>query len=261
MSSPTSPGQGSSNSLGAEVSPPLAGRLDFDELRVEQVSRAFGRRRALSRITFHAQRGAVVGLLGPNGAGKSTMIAVLATLLRPSDGRIRYGAYDAVEHGRALRGAIGVLGHDLFLYPELTARENLAFFAGLHGVADAHGVAAAALAQAGLVERADDPVSSFSRGMRQRVALERALIHRPRLVLLDEPFTGLDDASTVALVARLRSLREAGAIVVLATHDLDLAEGLLDHAVFLRDGRMVHSVEQPSQLRSTYRAMMTRGTP
>jgi ABC-type multidrug transport system ATPase subunit len=93
--------------------------------------------------------------------------------------------------------------------------------------------------------------------MRQRVALERALIHGPRLVLLDEPFTGLDDASTGALVARLRGLRDEGAIVVLATHDLDLAEGLLDRAVFLRDGRMVHSVLRPEALRSTYRAVMT----
>jgi ABC-type multidrug transport system ATPase subunit len=94
--------------------------------------------------------------------------------------------------------------------------------------------------------------------MRQRVALERALIHQPRVALLDEPFTGLDDVSAVALVARLRTLRDAGAIVVLATHDLDIAEGVLDHAVFLRDGRMVDAVERPAALRSTYRAVMTR---
>ena len=96
--------------------------------------------------------------------------------------------------------------------------------------------------------------------MRQRVALERALIHSPRLVLLDEPFTGLDDASAAALIARLRSLRDGGAIVVLATHDLDLAEGLLDHAVFLRDGRMVHSVARPEQLRAVYRSVVGAGS-
>jgi ABC-type multidrug transport system ATPase subunit len=184
------------------------------------------------------------------------MMALLATLLRPSGGRIRYGAHEAHTHGAALRGAIGVLGHDLFLYPELTARENLAFFAALYGEANAEAAARGALDRAGLADRGDDPVSSFSRGMRQRVALERALIHSPRLVLLDEPFTGLDDASTAALVARLNGLRAAGAIVVLATHDLDLADGLLDCAVFLRDGRMIESMERPNALRETYRRII-----
>ena len=237
--------------------------IDFNDLAVEDISRHFGRRRALSRITFHAGRHAILGLLGPNGAGKSTLLALLATLLRPSSGRIRYGSHEAgphaaAPHSEALRAAIGVLGHDLFLYPELTARENLAFFAALHGIAAPADAARAALERAGLADRADDPVSSFSRGMRQRVALERALIHGPRLVLLDEPFTGLDDASAAALVARLNGLRESGAIVILATHDLDLAEGLLDRAVFLRDGRMVEAIDRPDALRATYRAVMTK---
>jgi heme exporter protein A len=232
--------------------------LDFETLSVEDVSRHYGRRRALSRVTFTASRGTVLGLLGPNGAGKSTMLGVLATLQRPTSGLVRYGSYGADEHGAALRGAIGVLGHDLFLYPELTARENLAFFAGLGGVAEPKGAAAAALSRAGLADRADDPVSSFSRGMRQRVALERALIHAPRLVLLDEPFTGLDDASTAMLVTRLQGLRDDGAIIIVATHDLDLAEGLLDHALFLRDGRVVESLARPEALRARYRALMSR---
>jgi heme ABC exporter ATP-binding subunit CcmA len=230
--------------------------VDFDDVSVDDVSRHFGRRRAVSRITFHARRGTILGLLGPNGAGKSTLLSLLATLMRPTSGRIRYGAYDADTHGASLRSRVGALGHDLFLYPELTARENLAFFAGLYGLSDRNRAAVDALEQAGLADRADDPVSSFSRGMRQRVALERALIHRPRLALLDEPFTGLDDASTAALVARLNALRADGAIVVLATHDLDLADGLLDDAVFLRDGRIAHTAARPSGLRDTYRAVM-----
>ena len=236
----------------------LRARADFDDLTVDAVSRHFGRRRAVSRVTFRAARGCVLGLLGPNGAGKSTLLALLATLLRPSAGRIRYGAHEAAAHGPSLRASIGVLGHDLFLYPELTAYENLEFFAGLYALADPGAAAAGALRLAGLADRGDDPVSSFSRGMRQRVALERALIHRPRLLLLDEPFTGLDEASATALTGRLRSLREAGAIVVLATHDLDLAEGLFDRAIFLQSGRMVGAVDRPEALRSTYRDMMAR---
>jgi heme exporter protein A len=230
--------------------------IDFQDLTVDDVARHFGRRKALSHISFQTRRGSILGLLGPNGAGKSTMIAVLATLLRPSTGAVRYGSHSAQSAGSALRARIGILGHDLFLYPELTARENLAFFAGLYGATHAHGIADRALERAGLAHRASDPISSFSRGMRQRVALERALIHGPRLVLLDEPFTGLDDASTAALVARLRGLRDAGAIVILATHDLDLAEGLLDTALFLRDGRMLDAVASPEALRSTYRSIM-----
>jgi len=231
--------------------------VDFDEVSADDVSRHFGRRRAVSRMTFRASRGTILGLLGPNGAGKSTLLAMLATLLRPSSGTIRYGTLGTTA-GPALRARIGVLGHDLFLYPELTARENLAFFAGLYGIADMNGKARAALERAGLDTRGEDPVASLSRGMRQRVALERALIHDPRLALLDEPFTGLDDASTGALVNRLRTLRESGAIVILATHDLDLADGLLDHALFLRDGRIVESMTAPDALRSTYRSVISR---
>ena len=229
---------------------------DFDHVSVADVSRHFGRRRAVSRVSFTARAGAILGLLGPNGAGKSTLLAMLATLLRPTSGTIRFGSLDLRADGAGLRACIGVLGHDLFLYPELTALENLAFFAGLYRRADPSAVALRALDQAGLADRARDPVNSFSRGMRQRVALERALIHQPRLALLDEPFTGLDDASAAALVRRLGTLQASGAIVILATHDLDLAEGLLDEAVFLRDGRVAAAVARPERLRATYRDVM-----
>jgi ABC-type multidrug transport system ATPase subunit len=161
-----------------------------------------------------------------------------------------------VHHRRCARGSASSVTI-CSLYPELTARENLAFFAGLYGLPHADAAARAALERAGLSDRGDDLVSSFSRGMRQRVALERALLHGPRLVLLDEPFTGLDEASATALLERLRHLRSSGAVIVLATHDLDLSEGLLDEAVFLRDGRMVQAVSRPDGLRSTYRSLMT----
>ncbi len=238
---------------------------DFERVSVEDVSRHFGRRRALSRVSVTLDRGTILGLLGPNGAGKSTLLAVLASLLRPTSGLVRYGPVTFGPGGGAsgspwLRSRIGVLGHDLFLYPELSARENLAFFAGLYGLPDPAAAALDALRRAGLDDRADDHVSEFSRGMRQRVALERALIHAPRLVLLDEPFTGLDDASAAGFVARLQALRDAGAMIVLATHDLDLAEGLLDQSLFLRGGRAVATIARPVGLRATYRAVIGRET-
>jgi heme exporter protein A len=239
---------------------PEAGRvaaLDFDTVSVRDVSRAFGRRRALHKVSFAAGRGEIVGILGPNGAGKSTLLGVLSTLLRPTSGSVAYGDAANTDAG-ALRSRIGILGHDLFLYPELSARENLLFFAGLYGVRDATRRVEDALRTAGLDARADDLTATFSRGMRQRLGLERALVHDPRLVLLDEPFTGLDDASASAFVARLRGLRAQGCIVVLATHDLDLADGLLDHAVFLREGRVVHAVARPEHLRATYQGVVGR---
>ena len=231
--------------------------LDFDAVTARDVSRTFGRRRALHKVSFTAARGQIVGVLGPNGAGKSTLLGVLSTLLSATSGTVAYGDTGQAD-AAALRARIGVLGHDLFLYPELTARENLLFFAGLYGVAGVAAHVAAALETAGLTARADDLASAYSRGMRQRLALERALIHQPRLVLLDEPFTGLDDASASAFVARLRGLRADGRIVILATHDLDLADGLLDQALFLRDGRVVHAASSPARLRVTYQGVVGR---
>ena len=228
--------------------------VDFDRIELEEVSRHFGRRRALSRVSFTLDAGQVLGLLGPNGAGKSTLLAIMATLLAPSSGTVRYGARVAAEAGPELRGRLGLLAHDLHLYPELTARENLRFFARLYGSPDAEADVDAALAQAGLAGRADEAVTGFSRGMRQRLALERALIHQPRLLLLDEPFTGLDDASMAALIERLKGLRELGRLVVLATHDLDVAERLVDRVVVLKDGRLVADEASPAELRQRYRA-------
>lgn len=225
---------------------------DFEQLTASGVGRHYGRRRALADISFSARAGDVVGLLGPNGAGKSTLLAILGTLLAPSAGRVDYGATTAAEAGATLRARIGMLGHDLFLYPELTARENLAFFGRLYGLADAAAAAAAALDRAGLATRADDLVSSFSRGMRQRVALERALLHAPRLLLLDEPFTGLDQASSAVLVARLREAQAGGVITVLATHDLDVVDGVLTEAVFLQGGRR-REAPAAGALRDRYR--------
>ena len=228
--------------------------FDFGEVSVREVSRNYGRRRALTRVSLECRAGEVLGLLGPNGAGKSTLLSILSTLLAPSAGDVRYGTKTAAEAGPALRACLGLLSHDLHLYPELTAAENLRFFAQLYGVSDVDGRVAAALDRAGLLSRGDDVVSGFSRGMRQRLALERALLHEPRLLLLDEPFTGLDDASVAALVARLRELRGAGRILVVVTHDLDVAERLLDKVAVLKDGRLVAFDDARGRIREHYRA-------
>jgi heme ABC exporter ATP-binding subunit CcmA/heme exporter protein CcmB len=208
-------------------------RLAFDAVTVD-----YGRSRVVSGVSFSCAAGSITGLFGPNGAGKTTLLRLAAGRARSSRGCVRYGNRADVSSA-AVRGDIGWLGHDPGLYPELTAAENLRFFATLHGVAAPEARVADALDRARLSDRATDPVGRFSRGMRQRIGLERALIAEPRVVLLDEPFTGLDEASSQALLVRLTELRARGAIVLLSTHDAGRVADLLDAAVVLRGGRLV----------------------
>ena len=212
--------------------------MDFDTLRLIEVSRTFGRRRALNKVSMSAASGTITALLGHNGAGKSTLLSIAATLLQPTGGRVEFGAHDGRHGGRKLRARIGMLGHDLYLYQELSAAENLRFFANIYALCDVERRVDAALEHAGLSERRDDVVAGFSRGMRQRLALERALIHDPRLLLLDEPFTGLDEAAREALRTRLRAARDSGAIVLLTTHDLAAIVDLTDESLSLIEGRL-----------------------
>jgi heme exporter protein A len=230
-------------------------RLDFDSVQLREVSRHYGRRRAVSRVSLTARKGEIIGLLGPNGAGKSTIIGLLATLVAPTSGEVRYGDETATSLGAALRQRIGLLAHELHLYPELSARQNLTFFAELYGL-DSNATVPGALERAGLSDRGDEEVTRFSRGMRQRLALERALLHGPQLVLFDEPFTGLDDRAVSAVCERLRRLAANGAIVFLATHDLDLADGLVTRVALLRDGRLLTDEAAASGLRTRYRSVV-----
>ena len=232
----------------------MAPAPEFSSLRFTGVSRHFGRRRVLNDVSFRCDAGELVAVLGPNGAGKSTLLSIAATLLDPSSGAVHYGEHTARGAGAELRGRIGVLGHDLYIYPELSAAENLLFFGRIYGLAGVEGRVAAALERAGLGER-DDPVATFSRGMRQRLALERALLHEPRLVLLDEPFTGLDDAAIGALRDRLRALRDAGCMVLVTTHDLETIDGLVDRALVLQKGRVAQIAPGTGSLRERYRRL------
>lgn len=231
--------------------------VDFDTVSLREASRVYGRRRALSPVSLTFRAGEIAVLLGPNGAGKSTLLGLLASLGRPSSGTVEYGSGGLGARAADVRARVGWLGHDPGLYPELSARQNLEFFARLHAVPAS--VVPAALARAGLADRDAEPVLEFSRGMKQRLALERALLHGPRLVLLDEPFTGLDRYAGDALAGRLAGLRETGRIVVFATHDLEAAEAVCDRVVVLQDGRMLADEPARRPLRDQYLSRLASG--
>ena len=201
--------------------------------------RRYGRRRALDDVTLSVRAGECLALFGPNGAGKTTLLRSLAGLLRPTAGEVRLlGA--ALPGEPATRARVGLLSHHSMLYDALTVRENVAFAASLHGIGAGDAAIDAALARLGLEGRAATPVRALSRGWQQRTSIARAIVHGPALVLLDEPYTGLDVAGARALTMLLRTLRDDGAALVLVTHDVTEGLDLATHAAVLVDGRVVH---------------------
>ena len=184
-------------------------------LELRALTRRYGERLALADLTVTLEDGQTLAVLGPNGAGKTTLLRLLATLLRPHSGELRVLGHALPQEGWAVRGRIGLLGHEPLLYRELTARENLAFHAALHGVET--GRAEQLLTAVGMERRADEPVRTLSRGMVQRVAVCRALLHDPELLLLDEPRANLDPAAS-ELVEPLIG-RSSGRTRVIVSHD------------------------------------------
>ena len=202
-------------------------------LELHEVTRRYGERTALADVSFTVEAGATLAVLGPNGAGKTTLLRLLATLLRPHGGELRVLGHALPDEGWAVRGRIGLLGHDPLLYRELSARENLAFHAALYGVAD--GRAGELLRAVGMERRADEPLRTLSRGMVQRVAVCRALLHDPELLLLDEPRANLDPAAS-ELVEPLIG-RASGRTRVVVSHDPAGALAEADLVLGLMRGR------------------------
>jgi heme exporter protein A len=202
---------------------------DAPAIELEGLERRYGERVALAAVSLTLPRGATLAVLGANGAGKSTLLRVLATLLRPHGGSVRVLGESLPRDAWRLRGRIGYLGHEPLLYRDLSARENLTLHARLHGVEE--GRVAALLEAVGMTRRADDPVHTFSRGMVQRTAVARAVLHDPELVLLDEPRANLDPAAAEIVEPLL-----AGRTRVLTSHDPGDADAA-DAVLGLRDGR------------------------
>ena len=205
--------------------------------------RRFGFFRALDGVDFEARPAETVLLLGSNGAGKTTFLRVLAGLLVSNGGECRVFGRSPRSEGGVVRNRIGFLSHSLALYPDLTAEENLRFFARLYRVDGARERIRSLLDEVELTDWAGEPARNFSRGMKQRLALARVFLHQPDLYLLDEPFTGLDLASAKALASRLDERKKEGATVLLASHRLETAAPLGDRVVYLSKGRIGEEID------------------
>jgi len=225
---------------------------------VEGLEKRFGALVALRGVDLALEEGGALAVLGPNGAGKSTLLRILAGLAHPTAGLVELASSTGARTG------VGYLGHATLLYPELTARENLIFAARMYRVASPEARADTLLEEEGLADARDRRAGTFSRGMAQRLSIARARVHDPVLMLLDEPYTGLDRRSAERLTERLCGLRDAGHSLVMVTHDIAHTTGLVDAAVVLVRGRVAHRASgealAPAQLEAAYLAAL-EGAP
>jgi heme exporter protein A len=214
-------------------------------VEAEGLVRAFGGKRAVDGVSLTLRGGDCLALFGPNGAGKTTLLRLLGGLLKPTRG-------SATLHGVPLPGPaetrrlVGLISHHSMLYPALSVRENVRFAAECQGVLEADTATTAVLQRLRVLDREHQPVRFLSRGLQQRVSIARALVHGPQLVLLDEPYTGLDEVGALAFTDALRALRDGGATLVLVTHNLVEGIALATRAVIMRSGKFVHDERPPA---------------
>jgi heme exporter protein A len=202
---------------------------------LKNVTKTFGPVRALVGVTAELRPGRVTVVTGPNGSGKSTLLALVGTLARPTSGTLVHGALGRTR--AEVRGTLGWVGHDSLCYPDLTGRENIELVARLHGL-DPEEAFTSARTRFGLEGFSDRPVRTYSRGQRQRIAVARALVHGPRLLLWDEPTTGLDGAATDRLVVVIQDEAKAGRFVVIVTHDREFAQRVQQDRLEMERGRV-----------------------
>ena len=232
-------------------------------LEIVGLTKSFGPRYALSNVDLTIGEGEFVVLAGPNGAGKTTLLRILATLMRPTSGMVRIGGVDPLQAGSAARRKIGYLSHRTLLYDDLSAEQNLRFYSRMYGVLQPEARIAEVLARVDLTERRGDLVRTYSRGMQQRLAVARTLLHEPRLLLLDEPFAGLDPVAADSLAALLSELNAEGRTLLLTTHALESVVLADRRAVILARGRVVYdgAIGAPLEFAVRYRELVGSPAP
>ena len=241
----------SSGPQGAVEQRPLMVHLD-------RVTKRFGASSALQGINLQLESGKCLGLVGPNGAGKTTLLKILSTLTVPSSGTVTIAGLDASRAAERIRPLLGVLSHRTFLYGHLTAFENLHFYGRMLGVIQLGERIREVLETVGLATLGRQLVRTYSRGMQQRLAIARAILHRPRLLLLDEPYNALDGQAVARLQELLRQLSGEGHTVVISTHDLPRGFELCDEIAIQRRGRIVDQITTSQNTLSTFSQLYSR---
>ena len=226
-------------------------------IETRRLVKRFGVKTVLRQLDLQINQGEFVALLGPNGAGKTTLLRILASLARPTLGQITIAGYHLPQQAAAVRRKLGVLSHQPLLYGDLSAEDNLRFFGRLYGIPALETRLTETLVLVGLENRRRDLVRTFSRGMQQRLAIGRAVLHQPEVLLLDEPHTGLDQDACEMLDSVLRQLTGSGQTVLMTSHDLARASGLAERFDVLSRGKIVASVSNqalpPDGLLAFYR--------
>jgi heme exporter protein A len=234
--------------------PRLRAQANGWAIETQGLAKSFGHTSALQDITMQVSYGALATVLGPNAAGKTTLLRVLATLTRPSRGLARVWGLDVQGHGSEIRALIGWVGEQTLLYGQLSPRENLRFYGRMYGVPDLEPRIDGLIERLGL-DQQEDALHKLSRGMQQRVAIARAILHQPPILLLDEPYSGLDRHGATILGSLLSELRDEGHTILMTTHDLLRTSELGAEVYILLDGRMVQHLDPqttPEELRYAY---------
>jgi len=213
-----------------------------NEVSIRNLSKAFGKTSVLKALDFDLKKGEFAVVFGPNGAGKTTLLKLISTLLEPTTGSIFVSGFNAEKEPEKVRKEIGMLSHESYLYGELTAKENLRFFGMMYGIKkqELEDRTDLLLNEVGLKAKSDERVSTFSRGMKQRLSIARALLHRPSLLLLDEPYTGLDSAASLIFEKILKSPDFTGSSKIMVSHDLEKGFTLCDRILILNSGSFVY---------------------
>ncbi len=241
-----------------QTTPPTATDSRPLAVAVAGLSKTYGTTRALLDVELSVAWGETLAVLGHNGAGKSTLLRVIASLVRPDAGTVAVGGFERAKDAASTRSIVGYVAHQPLLYDDLTAEENLAFYARLYGLRDASARIAEVLDDLGASAWADRRIRGLSNGMQKRVAIARALLHRPSVLLLDEPETGLDVDGLALLDRLVRTVTDGGASVVMTTHDMERGLRLAGRIAVLAEGRVALAGRTAEVTPADVRAMLTR---